>query len=443
MAIYLYIFFGFCFSCAFFASRVKTLIYFTLVVIFFPIILPFMGRDAITTGTLCIFALFIKYVMASFDDRNFIKNRLDYAVYLLIFFGLLSLSPYVLKGGLSIGHLGPALRDFFAFAGGILLFNIIRNSWTDETSASELEYHIELLISFLLVLTAIHILISLSIKLNPSIGPYFNIFLGRNAELMDFGTDMYRINTIIMGGEAFGEMLAILSPLALYKFWRNKNPLWFSCFILFCIGILLTVTRSALILFILAVFVFIATVSRKELIRVVSAAAVLIFVLVPVVYVYPSLFGEMFNRLDDAVDSYYATGDIFAALNRRFFPQVFQQVISNITLFGAGEALVKINADLYRNFHNLYMTVIYEKGILGSMVFMFVLTSPLVRLIKSYRNDLSYEAKLLTNACLISLGVFFINEFKLEFTRHASYQQICWAIFAVYYLVPTLSGKKT
>jgi O-antigen ligase len=123
------------------------------------------------------------------------------------------------------------------------------------------------------------------------------------------------------------------------------------------------------------------------------------------------------------------------AVNRNFFPIVFDKVIKNITFFGAGQPLIEIRNGLYRQFHNLYLTLIYHRGVIGAILFLFILFYSLINLIKSYQKQLSQNHKLLTVSCIISFLVFFINEFKFEFTRHASYQQICWALFALFQLI--------
>jgi len=108
------------------------------------------------------------------------------------------------------------------------------------------------------------------------------------------------------------------------------------------------------------------------------------------------------------------------------FYRAWDLVVSNVTLFGKGISEF--------HFHNLYLTTIYQKGVLGMTLFFIVLLFPVISLAGAM-NSHDHGNKELVFACMLSLFLFLINETKFEFIRHASYQQIWWGIIALYYLV--------
>jgi hypothetical protein len=420
----------------------RTSIRVTLVAVFYPVILPFMGRDAITSGTVCIFGLFLKYAYASFENRNFIKNRFDWVVYATLFFGGLSVAVPYLAGRIDADQMGRIIRQFFGFAGGLVFFNIIRNSCLEYAGRDEREAYLEQLLSIILVLMASHIVLSIIVKLFPSIGPVFNIFLGRTAETIDFGSDMERIRTIILGGEAYGEILAVMSPLVIYKIWRYRKVAWGICLLLFALGIVLSVTRSGIILFVISFFAFLAVFFKKYPMR--ASGFLLAAAAIPAILMLlrPDLMGNMITRLDQSLLVYRQTGDFFEAINRSFFPQVFQKVITNLTLFGAGIPTIRLEYGIVRHFHNLYMTLVFERGVIGGAFIMVILFYPMVQLVRRFRINLAEGHKQLMAACVIAMMVFFVNECKYEFTRHSSYQQICWSLVGLFYMVTSHSEMK-
>lgn len=411
--------------------NIRLLTYITIISIFFPIHIPFMGRDAMTTGTVCIFLLFFKYLIVSFNERSFIKEKFDLCIYLLIILGAISIIFPYWTGVLEKEQIGPAVRLFFGFFGATLLFLVIKNYREDKSQSNSELYtdHIENLLSLFLLLVSLHVLLSIAVKFSPGFGSVFKPFLARDIEVFDiFGRDeLERLNSFIFSYEIYGEILAVLSPLVLYKIFRFGNPIWIIYFLLFALGEIFTVTRSGIILFVIGMVSSLLYHFREKLGKALVFTCTLLVSLVFLIYLNPSLFGDVILRFSDLAETYKSGGTAIETINRAdVFIPAWDLTVSNLAFFGNGVT------DFH--FHNLFLTTLHQKGIIGATFFFVVLLYPALRLIKSLNRETSAN-KALIFSCLLSMALFLINEIKFEFTRHASYQQICWGLFATYYRV--------
>lgn len=398
-----------------------------------------MGRDAITTGTICIFFLYFKYLMDSFFKRKFIKEKYDYWIYLLIALGASSIILPYLAGIMEPAQIGKAARHFFAFLGAILLFIVIKNSQKETVSSNSKFYidHIEKLLSLIILLISFNIIIAIAIKFFPSLESVFKVFLPRHANISDIAVgqeEVKRIRSFVIGYEELGEILATLTPILLYKIFRFRNPAWLICLLLFFMGEVLAVTRSGIILFAIAIAFFILYYSKKNFGTAMAFACSLSTAFFIALYFVPSLFGDIILRFNVSAEIYESGGTLIEIINRKgVFIPAWDTVTKNLSFFGNGVS------DF--NFHNLILTTLHEKGIIGAILFFIILLYPLFHLIRSFKNDLSIN-KTLIFSCLLSMALFLINEIKFEFTRAGSYQQICWGIIATYYLIPKASLRK-
>ncbi len=409
---------------------IKTMVYITLISIFFPIHIQLFGRDAITTGTICIFILFAKYLMVSIFEKKVIREKYDYWVYLLILLGLLStLTPYY-TGGLEKEQMGSSIRLYFIFLSSLLFFIVIKNHSKIRFQSHSEPDHIwlEKLLNVIFIFISIHIVISVCVKFHPSLGSWFKIFLSREVESFDSVNrhNMERIKSFVFGQESFGEILATLSPLIMYKIYKYRNPIWACCLLVFSLGLLFTVTRSGIVLFIAGIMISIFYISKEKMNKTLMLIYFMLSTLVIVLIVNPPILSDIFHRFGDAKATYDSGGTLFETLNRKFLPDVWQLVISKISLFGNGVTEY--------NFHNLFLTTLHRRGIAGGTVFFLVLLYPMGCLIKSFKEEERKTNKNLIFLCVLSMILFLINELKFEFTRGASYQQLCWCLFAIYYL---------
>ena len=414
-------------SALIFVLNIRLIGYITIVSLFFPIHILFMGRDAITTGTICIFVLYFKYLIEYFNAR---KEKFNLWIYSLIL--LVGTSTIFVIWTGQKEQIGPAVRQYVEFCGALLFFIVIINYRSDNVESNPHYYndYIEKLLSLFLLLVSLHILISISIKIFPSLGSAFSIFYSRDVDVIEFtrgGRDeIERISSFVFNYEYYGEILAALCPLVLYKIYRFRNPIWLLCLLLFSIGEILAVTRSGIILFMIGVVISLLYHFKEKLGKTLVLSCSFLTVLATIISLFPSILADVFLRFKDATEVYRSTGNVFDTINRGGFPDIWDYVSSNLTLFG--HDMVRVD------FHNLFLTSLHQMGILGMSLFFVVLLYPAARLIKAIHNEASAN-KTLIFSCILSTALFLLNETKVEFTRGASYQQIWWGLFATYYLV--------
>jgi hypothetical protein len=333
------------------------------------------------------------------------------------------ISPY-LTGVLVKNQIGYAVRYVFSFFGAMLFFIVIKNSHSQSELYNE---HIEKLLTLFLFLVSIHILISVSIKYLPALGSIFKIFLGRTSDTLEIyrRNNLERISSFVISYEEYGEILASLLPIALYKYFKYRSLLWLVCIILLSVGEIFSVTRSGIILFIIAGAVTFLYHIKERLFKVTILSYIFFTLFLSFFILNPHFFSDVTYRFANSVEAYKSGLSLVEIINRDdVFLDAWNQTISNISFFGNGVSPF--------HFHNLFLTTFYEKGVIGACIFFSVLFYPMIRLIKSFSSDTSIN-KAFIFSCILSMVLFFSNELKFEFTRHSSYQQICWGLFATYY----------
>lgn len=419
--------------------NVSKLVYISTIFLFFPIYIQFLGKDALTTGSIFIIVLFITYMTESIKYRGTPLGKGDLLIYTLIFLGLASTIIAMCNGFLERNQFGPAIRQYVGFATSLLYFLVIKNYWSyehqQENYYETVEKHIEKMLNMFLLLLSVQIVFAIIIKYFPQTTSYLSMF-GLMSTEARFDTTVYdapgavkRAYTTVITPEQFGEILAFMSPILVYKIIRYKNILWPACFILFLLGILFAITRSGIILFLIGVPITILYNLRERFGRSFFLMYGLFVTSLMIVFFAPSIITPVIVRFDVAKETYFSTGQLFTTINRDNFPDFLNYVITNLSLFG--------NSLFQNNFHNLYITILHQFGIIGFVFYFIIFFSPFVLMIKRFIDSDNNKNKALIFSCLVSMILFYMNEAKFEFNRDANYQQICWGIFATYYLLAT------
>ena len=320
--------------------------------------------------------------------------------------------------------------SFLFFFSSLLLFLIIKNSIGNIEASNSKSYsdHIEKMLSLFLILVAVHILISVTIKFFPPLGSAFKPFLSRNVDILDIHGrgGIERISSFMMTPEIYGEIIALLCPVVMYKIFKFKKSIWDICLLIYGIGMIFSVTRSGIVLLALGMFFSMRYYSKFNIGKVITISYILMMSIIIIIFINPSFFGDVVQRFQSAIEIQTSGGEIYETINRKIFLEAWETVTSNITLFG--------NGITEYNFHNLLLTTVHKNGIIGASLFFAVLLYPFIKLIKSYKVNMPRD-KTIIFTCILSLVLFFINEIKFEFYRGSGYDQICWGLFAIYYLV--------
>ncbi len=403
------------------------LIYLTITAVFFPVYIQFQGKDATTTGSLAIICLsFLFFSSSLFTNGK--RFRFLLFVMILTFIGIISSSflppDLTMK---SVRHLG-------AFVCSMLLFFVVANYYSGMNGPEQKE-RINRLISFVLLMTSLQIMIGIILYFYPPLGKPLAVFAPRNVDvLVTVDAGAKRLQSIMTGWEEIGEFIAVLSPLLFYQVMRTSSKLIPLIFlVLYTIGVILSATRSAILLFILAGLVFIIWNRHTiRLHRVLLGSYILGIGMSILVFLFPLSL----NYWDAAMARFIAFSNIYAKTDS------LTKAIDREGAWNYGLHIVGNNLNLFGNsmvtpgnFHCLYLTLIYDLGIIGGAVIFGFFIYVLIKLFLAARNTVDPDTKCLVSACIISLSVFLINEIKYEFNRDFSYQEIIWLLFALFWLV--------
>jgi len=432
---------------AFVALRrpVRTQAFMLLLFITFPVILRFAGNDAVATGTLVILlCLGLNTVTAraiwTRDDRLVIGLLLG--IILVACIGAIS-------GG-GAAHWGQELRQWLSLVGGVGGFLLVIG-WA-RAAGAEAGRVVEVLIAALVSVLALHVVLSLAMQRWPGMEHYLSVFLytGQQSIAADTEGQYARATTVFTGGEQFGELLLLVFPFAVYKLFRSSLVIYLPLTLVLLTGVVASATRSAILLVSLQIVLFglvllLRRVNWARSTLVLGFAVIAIVVFAPV---FASAIQASIERLDVSAAALQTGSGLTAALNRSLvWPNAIAVTTQHVSLFGHGpvQAFVLGIGGPY-NFHSLYLTLLFEFGVLGAtvwLVFFVYLGARLFSVLRRIRFRTDPAALLLT-ACLLSLLCFLLNEIKFEFNRDDSAQQFVWLVLGVMYaFAATLSSAST
>lgn len=394
--------------------------------LFFPILIQVAGSDAITTGSLGIFLVLVIYL----GQRPHIFSRTYFprVILALVIVGLIS------SVSIDAEFLLPSIRRYIGSAAGLFLFFLVININT-LSDAEEQRRRVEFLLSFLLIMYAVQILIGIAVYFIPQISSYLSIFTQREREIVTIVTGgVQRLSSIIAGRESIGEVIAVLTPILLYKILAQRDKFYYLIFAIFFAGVLLSATRSGFLLFLFGLALFALTVLPMIKLPTWSLFAVGLIVGGPLSFaMFPQIFAPIIDRMNDFFSVYSASQSLAVAVNRAgVWHYVELVLIPNISLFGNG--FLSLYNGLPFDFHNLYATVLHRYGVVGFPLFFYIFYKVSTTLLRARRLCSRRADRALLYACLISILILLINEFKFDFIRGASYQQTIWLLLGIYYL---------
>ena len=415
-----------------------------IIMITFPITLQFFGKDALSTGTFIILITFTwsltKYRIGSTIAKDQFLFALLFFMICIASIGMLTKTPQV--------YLGPAVRHYINFISSIAVFILIIHSQHISGIADSKGDYIEKIITTLLIITVIHVFLSFIILSYPWVEQYLTVFLNRTQENLGgkiLDGAYVRATSVFIHGEEFGELLILLFPFVLYKAFASKEKFYFLITVALLFGTLLSGTRSAffLIIFQILVFVFILAPKRYSTKKIVFSIAFvpICILMLPVIFKYGSL---LIDRVQETLVLIGQNEDLINVVNRSMsWPLAYELTMNTISFFGHGALQAHVIGFPVYNFHCLYLSLLFQFGIIGTIVFLMFFVTLAKRLLGSVNRLKQKKGSdyLLIVTCLLSLTCFLINEVKFEFNRSDSYQQFVWCVFSVVYLSGRLLGN--
>ncbi len=407
-------------------------IYLLIFSIGIPLPIMALGRDL---GTLPTFLILITVFVLNFV-RLIKKEELNYGgmeslVLVMIFWGLvcflLGSKAYIITG----------FRYYLIFLSGLLIFLLIIKFNEAEEKVKFIFSEKFLNVIFLLVI--IQIIIGTIIYFIPEIGKIFSIFTPRSLEGIEAvvtDRNVLRLKSLIAGPEGMGELIAVLSPLVLYKYFKTSKLIYLITMFLFMFCQVLTGTRSTTLLCIFGIMVTLSYyVKTKNFAKIIIFfGCLIIFVLISCV-IFTHIYSDLFYRFTLLQNNLQRGYGFAAAINR---DTVWLDALTNIkktTLLGTGFLPPHYYLGTEGNFHNLYLTVIFRMGWLGAGFFFIFLFLIIFRLLKAFFSKNAFFSKDLIFCSTLGMFLFLINEIKFEFNRHASYQQLILVILGYFFVI--------
>jgi hypothetical protein len=379
--------------------------YFVVMTIPFPIYIQFMGRDSFTITTLLVLALFFIDLLLNSSIKKTIPPGIKVLLF-LIYGGTILSSLQVYR----IEH----LRYLLGFASGLIIFHLAIKLITDK-------HKFDVVIKILALGIALNIVVAILQAINIRFA-FYDIFAPSHAkvlEYMDKGLLFFRPSGFINDYELFSEWLILLFPWIFMLYQETKNKWLLLLLIIFPIGLVITVTRSSIILFIISLLFlvyFIKGHNNKHMIRFVFVLfIVLAFSFLLIIFLFPRYILIFYDRI--MAINIRDMGEFGSMINRGDRWNAFYS--HDLRLFGYGEL-----SDQSGSFHSLYFTIMYKDGLIGIILFgLFIF-----QLIKNaYQTIEIYNYRLIS---LLIIAMFLINEIKIEYLRYSFTIQYSWLIFA-------------
>jgi hypothetical protein len=399
-----------------------------------PISVPLLGKDGGTATTFLIFlAVAVTFVDVALGRLRLTFQAAEVGIYVLVLVGFASL---VTKPPESLLN---AFRFYYIFLSGLMLFLLVVKSAPRE--ADERCAYVGRLVDVLIVIATSQVIIGLLVYFIPSTGGLFAFFLPSNEEeLAARVTDesIRRLATLISGPEPTGEMLAVLAPLVLHKYFQGAGAVYLWTYLAMAGAEVLTATRSTSVLFALGslavVYAHSARIRSSRVLRLLLAAGAGGFL---ILLVRPDFADALLARFAGTRLATESVGELGTSLNRGTVWAEGVTRLQDLPPFGHGFARVLRDDGTVAQFHSLYLTSLYQLGWLGAPVLLALFGLTLVRLWKVAR--LAHEPALrsLMFCTFVALLVFLVNEVKYEFNRHPPYFHFCWVFLAVAYLIST------
>ena len=400
-----------------------------VVVAFFPIPLNISTTNLgpisqyLILATFSIF--FIGYLIGK-TDIVFTKNLLPLLAILLLFGAISTISTW--------GNHDIFRTSFWSLV--MLLsccsFLLLLDSLEFDDFPEKKKFFLRLM-DIIILLLCLQIVLGTIVYFFPQTGKYFSIFYSKNstsylaAAVVD--GNIARLRTVVFTPEGLGEIIAMVLPYALYRLSTNRSLIFLMCCIVLGCGMMLSVTRSGIVLSCAAVAFYLVFIEKSVRMRFTVATAFLM--VTGIVISFDLGTSAVIQRFSSAFDQYAAGGDALTISNRGFFRENFQFFLDRLSIFGNGLVSPLYYKILSFDFHNLYLTIFFQYG-LGGGLFYFLLPFLLAR--KIWQNLRSGRDEKLDKIMLLSMGIFFINEFKFEFTRNLNGVLIIWMIFSLYFL---------
>ncbi len=401
----------------------KYMLSFIVVTIPFPYLIRFEGRDALTITTILIYFIFMFVLLG-----DLVKKKINLKLQFEIILPVLLFVSFTFSLLLNPLFFGESFRYYVANCSGVLLYFII-------LALIKRQSEVVIVVKIVLFTLVIQSIISvLQIKF-PAISRYFFVFARRADDLGARSVQgILRATGTVGDYELLSEWFVIGAILSIMLIYVTRRYVYFLPILCCSVGILLTKTRSALLLFAFS-FILITVLlnlfkkdrnalSLKITLSIIAACGILYFVL-----------SDQVDEITQRLRSISVTSGVSAeSFHREGAWTMALEYIGTPTIVGKGLCTIQtLHPDLKvgGGFHSLYLTMLYRIGVFGILIhilFWFkILQKSWSFLINMKESKRWYTVFFLT----ISTVIMLINEIKIDYLRYGHTIQFAWVIYAL------------
>jgi O-antigen ligase len=262
--------------------------------------------------------------------------------------------------------------------------------------------------------------------------PEFFSFSRKVANMEEIRRGQVRVTATFNGQELFAEFLA-MSTILQYVLFRRARGLaiktfWFLSILALLGALFATATRGGIITLVVG-FLYMLTVGgsvipRFQMMKVITLALALF-------YLSYELVGPLVSFM---VDRLMNIGSADSSIQSRsvVLGQAFR-AIADSPFLGHGIAIPEntFTGPVTRNIHNLYVTLAYTIGIPGLVAFIWLCASLFRASWRTFHGpQVPRDLRELALALNVTLVMFLVDEFKIEFTREPMTMHLAWLFLA-------------
>jgi len=395
---------------------------------FFPVTLTLGGRDTFSTATFAIL-LTASFVLIKFLLQGRARTEMVTWIGILIIIALTGVFQW---DGINLSR---QARHFLNFSSSAILFLILVNA-PGLFECNRIVLARKLIIVMIWMVVA-QLLIGTLVYYAPETGKAFQIFLTRITESLTTisNYDYTRIQSLVLSKEGIGEIVSILTPFIIILALEGKKKYWIA-YGAMTVGLMLANTRAGIILFVIANIIMFSA-YRFHIKR--FAWLMLAIILgsgIVLLSIQSQIVIALIYRMDEVLMKISQHDNLIEILNRSsVWYDAWEVTISTLSLSGNGPAPSQVVGLNELNMHSLFMTIVYQFGIVGAVIYFSLFFYIFFRLIRRRSDVVGYDIRKFRFACVTAIFIFFLHEIKFEFNRSDSYQQIIWVFFAACYLI--------
>lgn len=311
--------------------------------------------------------IYLKFV----KGEPFITNRSELPMFLFLLVAFVSLFFTV--------YFFATLTEFYKVALYVMLFYIVLNSVTKDT-LFEISIDVILVLSF--ALSVLGLLAFFQQRFNLQ-GAFFTY-------LKDFGLmEGSAVSSTLQYSNTFGAFLILPIFLSFSKLLKEnslyKKVIYIVLTLVFLVTFLLTQSRGSLITFFIALILFLTLLRKRELKISFYYFAVVLVVLVSVFFIKKDFFLQNFNalifKIKDLLLFLKGEGSKWSSLGTRLYMiKDSLNILKDYPIFGTGSGTYQYVYAKYRSIyffskfpHSIFFQILDEQGIVGGVVFLFLI----------------------------------------------------------------------